>query len=171
MTNHLILTALAASSLFVGAITGVVGSKSNIEGEDTWKNTYTIKGVAITTGYNRDGGRIHPSAFKGVVDANRQIPLLSDHCHDSSGVLGKITKLTILDDKVLFEAELTRTEDNAVLVDKILRGYIAYVSVGFFPEAKDRDGIVTDLDLIEISIVPMPSYRDSKITEIKRKTK
>jgi HK97 family phage prohead protease len=126
-------------------------------------DVYEIEGIAFTVQKNRKDLVVLPSALKHT--RSLQIPLLYGHMA-TKGVIGKVTKIIVGNGVVRFKAELTRTERNAHIIDKVLKGYIKHVSIGFIALETTDEGVVTKMDLLEISIVPIPADPTAVIKKI-----
>jgi len=130
----------------------------------------TITGVAVpwdTPATVSSGERV---AFrKGAFDVNAKAPKLLEG-HDMSQLRGVVTELVEAEEGLLFTAKFaqTRAADEAIALIKA--GAYDSVSVGAVPVKYkfDKNGtmVVSQANLVEISLVAQPAFADAVITEI-----
>lgn len=127
-----------------------------------------IAGFANANTVDRGIERIDPKAWK--LDNYIKNPIvLFDHGIDKSfGTLpiGRAKKVEARDGGLYAEIEISnsKTEKITAIRDLIEEGILKTFSVGFDPKNYDRDGntkVITDAELLEISIVPIPMNQDS----------
>lgn len=116
--------------------------------------------------------RIAPSAFEKTLSTKSDVRALINH--DSNLVLGRTSNGTLrlsTDDRGLrVEIDPPDTSYFRDLKELIKRGDVNQMSIGFFVKAEDwavensvRVRTVTDVELLEVSIVTIPAYADTSI--------
>jgi hypothetical protein len=137
------------------------------EGEDAPR---TITGVAVpwdTPATVSSGERI---AFKrGAFDVNGKPAKLLEG-HDMTQLRGVVTELADANEGLLFTARFAKTRAADDAVELVKAGAYDSVSVGAVPVKWkfDKAGtmVVSKADLVEISLVAQPAFKDAVITEI-----
>ena len=125
-----------------------------------------IAGYANTTSKDRAGDIVTADAWaKGVDNFRRNPVLLYQHKHDCP--IGKVNKITVDKKGIFVEAAVsTAAENNHGIQTLIKDGALKSFSVGF----KVKDGnynreddsmYITDVELLEISVVSVPCNQDS----------
>ena len=136
------------------------------EGEDAPR---TIAGVAVPwdkTATVSDGTRVRFE--RGAFDLGARPKLLEGH--DITQLRGVVTELENADDGLRFTARFanTRASNDAIALVKL--GAYDSVSIGADPVkfAYDDTGtmVVSKANLVEISLVALPAFKDAVITEI-----
>lgn len=131
-------------------------------------NRIVIAGFANANTVDRGVERIDPKAWK--LDNFRKNPVvLFDHGIDLAfGTLpiGQAIKVEPREDGLYTEIEISnsKTEKITAVRDLIEEGILKTFSVGFDPKNKTMDGdvkVITDAELLEISVVPIPMNQDS----------
>lgn len=130
----------------------------------------TITGVAVpwdTPATVSSGERV---AFKrGAFDVNAKAPKLLEG-HDMSQLRGVITELVEAEEGLLFTAKFAKTRAADEAIELVKAGAYDSVSVGAVPVKfkYDKNGtmIVSQANLVEISLVAQPAFADAVITEI-----
>lgn len=139
-----------------------------------------IEGMASTDRLDRHGDIILPSAYEGTLETYMSNPqILLQHDYDKP--IGKCTESGIRENGLWIKAEITENDDG--VIDKIEKGLYGAFSVGFFCKAYEyiydgrvvftQDGLaegatweefyasdlrrITDVDLVEISVVSVPA--------------
>jgi len=129
----------------------------------------TISGVAVpynTPAVVSSGEKVQfaPGAF----DLSARPKLLESH--DMSQLRGVVTALVDTADALTFEAKFAKTRAADDAIELVKAGAYDSVSIGAQPTkfSFDNNGtmIVTAADLVEISLVAMPAFKDAVITEI-----
>ena len=139
---------------------------NNINGVLKKKNdTYSI--LASTNDIDRDGEIILPSAFKNLDRYLKENPVILGF-HDyhnfpiGKAVDGKIEKNALVLDIVFAETETGK--EAKYLFDN---GFMNSFSVGFIPKEwdydKDSNRVYTDVELLEVSAVPVPANAAANI--------
>ena len=141
---------------------------SEIEKASSSKKDKNLKiaGYANTTAKDRAGDIVTANAWaKGVDNFRRNPVLLYQHKHDCP--IGKVNKITVDKKGIFVEAAVSEAaESNHVIQTLIKDGALKSFSVGF----KVKDGkynreedsmYITDVELLEISVVSVPCNQDS----------
>lgn len=121
--------------------------------------------------------RVAPEAFDKSLDSEKDVRALLNH--DSTLVLGRKSAGTLALRKdaqgLLVEIDLPNTSYAADLQELMRRGDVSQMSFGFLVnpngdkwEGKTEDGLrlrtLTDVELVEVSIVAVPAYPDTSAT-------
>lgn len=130
----------------------------------------TITGVAVpwdTPATVSSGEKV---AFKrGAFDVNAKAPKLLEG-HDMTQLRGVVTELVEAEEGLLFTAKFANTRASDEAIELVKAGAYDSVSVGAVPVKfkYDKAGVmvVSQANLIEISLVAQPAYADALITEI-----
>lgn len=125
-----------------------------------------IEGYANTSTKDRMDEVIVPRAWESGAEYYRKNPVLL-YLHDQNKPIGRVSKIQV-DPKGLFvEAYISEAAEKLYGVHTLVKdGSVKAFSVGFIPKQGKYDHktdttLITDLELIEISIVPVPANRDS----------
>ena len=106
---------------------------------------------------------------KGAFDVNAKAPKLLEG-HDMSQLRGVVTELVEAEEGLLFTAKFAKTRASDEAIALIQAGAYDSVSVGAVPVKYkyDKDGtmVVSQANLVEISLVAQPAFKDALITEI-----
>ena len=135
-------------------------------GEDSPR---TITGVAVpwdTPAVVSGGQKVQFS--KGAFDVNQKAPKLLEG-HDMNQLRGVVTELVTADEGLLFTAKFAQTRASDEAIQLIKAGAYDSVSVGAVPvkfKYKGDTMIVSQANLMEISLVAQPAFTDAVITEI-----
>ncbi|EAE1299618.1 HK97 family phage prohead protease [Listeria monocytogenes] len=122
---------------------------------------------------------IEQGAFTRAISDNNDIRCLFNH--DWAHVLGRTKAGTLRleedDHGLKFEVTLPNTTVARDLVESLKRGDINQCSFGFIPVQEtwnyDSDPIsrvITDVDLMEVSIVSLPAYEDTEVDLVRSVT-
>ena len=130
----------------------------------------TITGVAVpwdTPAVVSSGERV---AFrKGAFDVNAKAPKLLEG-HDMTQLRGVVTELVEAEEGLLFTAKFAKTRAADEAIELVKAGAYDSVSVGAVPVKYkfDKNGtmVVSQANLVEISLVAQPAFADAVITEI-----
>ena len=130
----------------------------------------TITGVAVpwdTPATVSGGERV---MFKrGAFDVNAKAPKLLEG-HDMTQLRGVITELVEAEEGLLFTAKFAKTRAADEAIELVKAGAYDSVSVGAVPVKYkfDKNGtmVVSQANLVEISLVAQPAFADAVITEI-----
>ena len=137
-------------------------------GEDSPR---TITGVAVpwypVTAQVSSGQTV--SFKRGAFDLNAKPAKLIEG-HDMSKMLGVVNAVVDSDEGLLFEATFARVPAAETVIELIKAGAYDAVSVGAVPVKfkYDKNGtmVVSQANLMELSVVPYGAFSDSVITEI-----
>ena len=137
-------------------------------GEDAPK---TITGIAVpwapVSATVMDGTKV--SFARGAFDLDMKNPKLLEN-HDMSQLRGVVNSLADLPEGLGFTATFAKTGAAADAIELVKAGAYDSVSVGAVPTKfkYDKNGVmvVSKADLIEISLVAQPAFKDALITEI-----
>jgi HK97 family phage prohead protease len=106
---------------------------------------------------------------RGAFDLNAKPAKLIEG-HDMSKMLGVVNAVVDSDEGLLFEATFARVPAAETVIELIKAGAYDAVSVGAIPVKfkYDKDGtmVVSQANLMELSVVPYGAFSDSVITEI-----
>ena len=130
----------------------------------------TITGVAVpwdTPATVSSGEKV---AFKrGAFDVNAKAPKLLEN-HNMEQLRGVITELADDESGLLFTAKFAKTRAADEAIELVKAGAYDSVSVGAIPVKfkYDKSGtmVVSQANLVEISLVAQPAFADAVITEI-----
>jgi hypothetical protein len=137
-------------------------------GEDAPK---TITGIAVpwapVSATVMDGTKV--SFARGAFDLDMKNPKLLEN-HDMSQLRGVVNSLADLPEGLGFTATFAKTGAAADAIELVKAGAYDSVSVGAVPTKfkYDKNGVmvVSKADLVEISLVAQPAFKDAVITEI-----
>lgn len=116
--------------------------------------------------------QIMPGAFKRNLDSNKDILALG--YHDERVILGRSSAgtLELVEDERGLYIEITppNTTEGRDILEHVKLGNLRHMSFGFYvvdDKIEKRNGevirSVNDVELIEVSIVPVPAYVDTEI--------
>lgn len=127
-----------------------------------------IRGIASTANRDRHGETVDP---KGIA-WKLPVPLLAHHDHRA--VVGKVTELSATASELRFTAQLSTATELARQVWELIQdGTLTGVSIGFLGlrhEMKDGGLHWADAELLEVSLVAVPSNRESRIVSFGEKS-
>jgi HK97 family phage prohead protease len=137
-------------------------------GEDAPK---TITGIAVpwapASATVSDGTKV--SFSRGAFDLNAKAPKLLEN-HDMGALRGVVSSLADMPEGLGFTATFAKTGAAADAIELVKAGAYDSVSVGAVPTKfkYDKNGVmvVSKDDLIEISLVAQPAFKEALITEI-----
>lgn len=122
-----------------------------------------IRGIASTANRDRHGETVAP---KGIT-WRLPVPLLASHDHHVRALIGRVTELTATDTELRFVANVSTAtpsaRDIAALIDD---GSLVGVSIGFLGlehEVLPKGLHWKAAELLEISLVSVPSNRESRL--------
>jgi uncharacterized protein len=135
----------------------------------------TFTGLASTWSVDRHGERIARGAFARSIAAfaagELRIPLL--HEHNQFEQLGAITRAAETEDGLEVDAQIVLGTQLADRVHQLALADAVGLSVGFMPfedgTERDDDGrkVYTRVDLMEVSVVSVPSNRESVVHTVR----
>lgn len=130
--------------------------------------TRRITGIASTAATDRHGDIVLPRGLRFALP----IPLLAGHAH--SEVIGKVTEARATDTQLSIVAEIGEGFGETERVWKMIsEGYLGFLSIGFLGleyEPAGKGLRWKAAELIEVSVVAIPSNRESKILSANEKT-
>ena len=125
-----------------------------------------IAGYANTTTKDRAGDVVTAQAWaKGVENYRRNPVLLYQHKHDSP--IGRVDKITVDKKGIFVEAAVSEAAERNQGIQTLIRdGALKSFSVGFRVKdgkynREDDSMMITDVELMEISVVSVPCNQDS----------
>ena len=127
-----------------------------------------VRGYASTPDIDRHDDIVVPNAFGATMTTYMQNPIVLLG-HDYSKPIGKVLEYTISDNGLEVYAEISQDVDGVMqcIADKVFRGF----SIGFIAKwweytvSNNREiRQITDLDLIEISVVSVPANASALFT-------
>lgn len=120
-----------------------------------------IRGIASTAHRDRHGETVSP---KGI-EWKLPVPLLANHDHRAP--IGRVIDLTATDSELRFTAEVSQATEQARQVWELISdGTLSGVSIGFIGlehEVQPKGLHWKAAELLEISVVAVPSNRESRI--------
>jgi HK97 family phage prohead protease len=131
----------------------------------------TITGIAVpwfpVSAQVMDGTKV--SFQRGAFDLNMKAPKLLEN-HDMGALRGIVSSLADMPEGLGFTATFAKTGAAADAIELVKAGAYDSVSVGAVPTKfkYDKNGVmvVSKADLVEISLVAQPAFKDAVITEI-----
>jgi HK97 family phage prohead protease len=135
-----------------------------------------ITGIASHTGNpaDLDGDVIAEGAFQESIVAVRngkKMKLLDGHAASGATTIGVVTKLWMDGNMLMFEAKISESGSGEDIYVKLKEGILDQVSIGFRTKNQSfrDDGIrvIEDLELVEISVVPIPANPQATIVSVK----
>jgi len=138
-----------------------------------------FSGYASTASLDRDGEIILPTAFEKSIEGYMTAPVIIA-CHQmftpdaTPTIIGKVVDYRIDQKGLWIEFDLAET-DLAEQYYKLAKGgFLSGMSIGFMPKSwedtRSADGsfgprVYTEVELVEISLVAIPSNRDALIAQ------
>lgn len=122
--------------------------------------------IASTPSLDRDRERILKGAFLPLPPS---LPIHVDHKMSSEGIVGS-GRPYYEDDRLMVHGRFASTSKAQAIRTLVTEGHMGFVSVGFMDtkrDDKDRNLIVS-AELLEISLVTVPSNRDARVLAAKR---
>jgi uncharacterized protein len=136
----------------------------------------TFEGWASTSALDRQGDVIEPAAFARSLPAflaNGPIYWQHAEAYDPlAKPIGKAVGARIADNGLYLTAQWAKTTEAEEVRQLVLDGIVSRLSVGFTPRQMHRDSalghnVITDLDLLEVSVVAIPANDEARITVAK----
>ena len=128
----------------------------------TETNDGTIKGVANSLTRTRSGITVTQEAGKKVI--GQKVPLLLSHDW-SSMPIGEATMTNVDDNGLAYSGSIFESVTNRQqILDGINAGVLS-VSIGFGVGEIDEDNNIDDIDLLELSVTPVPADPKATITQ------
>lgn len=135
-----------------------------------------IVGIASHIGdpADLDNDIIAQGAFAESIQALKngaKIKLLDGHAATGATTVGIITKLWMDGTKLMFEAKISESSSGEDIYVKLKEGILDQVSIGFRIKEQSfrKDGVrvIEGLELMEISVVPIPANPGANILAVK----
>lgn len=145
----------------------LAGSIKSLDAE-----TRTFRAIAYSFQVDRDGETITPAAFSNGLGNFQANPVLL-WAHDySKPPIGKVIGLDITTQGLEFEAQFADHDDARKIADLYAGGFLNAFSIGYISRAYSDTPILpgqrgrtfTDVELLEISAVPVPANPGALIT-------
>lgn len=128
----------------------------------TETNNGTIKGVANSLTRTRSGITVTQEAGKKVI--GKKVPLLLSHDW-SSMPIGEATMTNVDDNGLAYSGSIFESVANRQqILDGINAGVLS-VSIGFGVGEIDENNNIDDIDLLELSVTPVPADPKATITQ------
>ena len=121
-----------------------------------------IEGIANSLTTSRDGTLIAQEAAKQAI--GKKVPLLLSHDWDSLPI-GSATMTAVDEGGLHYDGSIFEDVDNRAQILEGIGAGVLSVSVGFIVQDMDKDGAVTGLDLLELSITPVPADSRATVTQ------
>lgn len=122
----------------------------------------SIHGIANSLTQSRDGTLVTQTA--GEEALGRTVPLLLSHNWDALPV-GSVTMESVDEDGLHYTGQVFDSAPNKEqLLEGISSGVLS-VSVGFLVQSLDEEGGVSSMDLLELSITPVPADSRATVTQ------
>ena len=123
-----------------------------------------ILGIASSEAQDRDGEVIKQTGWD-LNNFEKNPVLLASHNHQSFPI-GKATGIAIEDGKLMFKAVFSKATQEAKEAYALVKeGILNTFSVGFIPRdyEKDNSSVITKAELLEISLVSIPSNPEAVV--------
>lgn len=128
----------------------------------TETNNGVIKGVANSLTRTRSGITVTQEAGKKVI--GQKVPLLLSHDW-SSMPIGEATMTSVGDEGLAYSGSIFESVSNRQqILDGINAGVLS-VSIGFGVGEIDENNNIDDIDLLELSVTPVPADPKATITQ------
>jgi HK97 family phage prohead protease len=128
----------------------------------------TITGLAVVYGVVAEASTGPVMFLEGSLPTDGPAPKLLLN-HDMHQLVGVVTERQQVDGGVQFRARISATARGDEALQLVLDGALDSVSVGVdLLEAEQIDGVtvVAQADWLELSITPMPAFRQARITDV-----
>mgnify|MGYP006935476780 CR=1 FL=1 len=126
-----------------GTITGAIGSSQTVDRDND---------ILVQTGWELENFKKSPV-------------LLWSHDPWSLPV-GTVTDIKVQDGQLVFDAKFATFDEFGNRVwEMVKNGMLTSFSVGFVPKMQDNDGRITQMELLEISVVNIPANTEARITD------
>lgn len=128
----------------------------------TETNDGTIKGVANSLTRTRSGITVTQEAGKKVI--GKKVPLLLSHDW-SSMPIGEATMTSVDDDGLAYSGSIFESVSNRQQILEGINAGVLSVSIGFGVGEIDENNNIDDIDLLELSVTPVPADPKATITQ------
>lgn len=134
-----------------------------------------FEGWASTASLDRQGDVVLPDAFRSSLDSFLSNgPIYWNHAEMSDALakpIGRAVSAKILSDGLYIKAKWARHAEAREVKDLVDDGIVKSLSIGFRPrDARKGEGgsnVITDLELLEVSVVAIPANPSAVITASK----
>lgn len=136
------------------------------------KDYYEFKAIASTTSEDRHGDVITDEALSKVAKETESVPMLYGHNNfDTSSLLGKMLIDKYENGNLYVTGQMPKKVKNSQDIYNHLKfGSVSTLSVGFIPKSMDKQlDEFHEIELVEVSVVPVPANPEALITEVKNK--
>ena len=121
-----------------------------------------VHGIANSLTTSRDGTHVLQIAGENV--EGKKVPLLLSHDWDALPV-GAATMGKVDEEGLHFDGEIFQTVENRNQILEGIKAGVLAVSIGFIIQDMDDEGNVSAMDLLELSITPVPADSKATITQ------
>jgi len=119
----------------------------------------------VTTPRDRDGDFVADGAFdKTLADFRRNPVMLIDHRNSVSNLVGSFSKIGVIPAGLAVEGDITDAPDMRSVRFKIMEGHLKAFSIGGLFRFGDDPFEIVEVDLFEISMIPVPANPDALFT-------
>lgn len=130
--------------------------------DNSVKSDNSIHGVANSLTKTRSGVTVTEEAGKKVV--GKTVPLLMAHNWQSLPI--GTAKMTGVDKEGLkYEGNIFDSVENKGQILEGVKSGVLSVSIGFGVGDMDEEGVINDIDLLELSLTPVPADAKATITQ------
>lgn len=128
------------------------------------KENGTITGaIASTQSKDRDGDILIQNGW--MLDNFRKNPVLLWSHNPFEVPIGKVLNIDVQNDQLVFDAEFAVEDELGARIFKLVQGgFLNTFSVGYIPKMKNENGDTTQMELLEISVVNIPSNQDARVS-------
>jgi len=139
------------------------GELKAVSKEPTGDSILAVAGYASTKDVDRVNDIVEPSAFEGTMATYMKFPVILLNHSSKDTPVGKVTSYKIDENGLYIEASIVNTERGREVKALIEAGILKAFSIGFnikkWEDSSDEGDPfrITELDLIEISIVSSPA--------------
>ena len=134
-----------------------------------------ITGVAVREGVSRNDRRYIAKELLKFTETMRGRPIMKDHSATTDNIIGKVTEgITNDGGKTILYKGWVKGQD---VIEKLRDGRLSEVSIGAFSKRLVRDPenenyiIPIDMEMMELSVTPIPGVRGTSITMPKETAK
>lgn len=121
-----------------------------------------VRGIANSLTTTRSGIQVTQDAGKQVI--GKKVPLLLSHNWESMPI-GEATMTAVSDDGLEYEGAIFESvPEKQQILDGITAGVLS-VSIGFGVDDIDEHGVINKIDLLELSVTPVPADPKATITQ------
>lgn len=128
----------------------------------TETNDGIIKGVANSLTRTRSGITVTQEAGKKVI--GKKVPLLLSHDW-SSMPIGEATMTSVDDEGLAYSGSIFESVSNRQQILEGINAGVLSVSIGFGVGEIDENNNIDDIDLLELSVTPVPADPKATITQ------